>query len=289
MTSNTPRKRKKATTSTLRELYLYSGNECAFYDCTERLLDSDGAWIAEIAHIYGVEESGPRGEHCLDNDELRAASNLMLLCPNHHDRIDKDLNTYTVEYLQAMKQQHEDKYRKGINEIEHMIDLTTQQEIKYPVNFDAISDFKTLEENELAEKLEESKSFFDAIANLGPGLRDLIYIILSRGSLCADGDWASSKTDHVVRVLCSDINSHSNLRADDLKRRVEVLKDKGLLKVVEIEEDGSSVEYFTLCDPTGAHRGFDLFAELHRLGDKNGNIIKRAIMELDFTVFSEVN
>ena len=289
MTCNSPRKRKKPATTTLRELYLYSGNECAFYGCTERLLDSDGVWVAEIAHIYGVEEAGPRGEHCLDNDELRAPSNLMLLCLKHHEKIDREVTTYTVEYLQIMKQQHEDKFRKGINEIERLIDLTTQQEVKYPVNFDAISDFRTQKEKEFAEKLEESKPFFDAIANLRPGLRDLIYIILLRGSLCADGYWASSKTDHVVRVLCSDITSHSNLRVDDLKRRVEVLRDKGLLKVVEIEEDGSSVEYFTLCDPTGTHRGFDLFAELHRLGDKNDNIIKRAIMELDFTVFSEVN
>jgi len=74
----------------------------------------------------------PEVSTCLDNDELRAPSNLMLLCLKHHKIIDGDATTYTVEYLQIMKQQHEDKFRKGINEIERLIGLTTQTRNKVP-------------------------------------------------------------------------------------------------------------------------------------------------------------
>ncbi|MCZ0984166.1 hypothetical protein O1L60_46245 [Streptomyces diastatochromogenes] len=42
-----------------RELWILSGNECAFDPCTERLICEDGAFIGEVAHIHGVEPSSP--------------------------------------------------------------------------------------------------------------------------------------------------------------------------------------------------------------------------------------
>lgn len=44
-------KRLKPFTSVLRELYLKSGNECAFLDCDERMIQSDGTFIGEVCQL----------------------------------------------------------------------------------------------------------------------------------------------------------------------------------------------------------------------------------------------
>lgn len=63
-----------------RELWILSGNECAWADCKERLLAEDGAWIGEIAHIVGAEPGSARHDSSWTKEQLRDATNLVLLC-----------------------------------------------------------------------------------------------------------------------------------------------------------------------------------------------------------------
>lgn len=44
-------KRLAPTTDVTRDLYLRSGNRCAYPDCNQPLMRSDGVLVGEIAHI----------------------------------------------------------------------------------------------------------------------------------------------------------------------------------------------------------------------------------------------
>jgi hypothetical protein len=53
-------KRKAPDKDTLRELYLKSGNQCAFPACTRVMLNKDGVFVGQICHIEAAEEGGER-------------------------------------------------------------------------------------------------------------------------------------------------------------------------------------------------------------------------------------
>lgn len=60
-----------------------------------------------VAHIKALEDGGPRADPALSIADRNAIGNLLLVCPGCHDLIDKDVDTYTVEYLNRAKADHE--------------------------------------------------------------------------------------------------------------------------------------------------------------------------------------
>lgn len=93
-----------------RKLFARSGNRCTF---CRRLLTADGSppdrlvVLGEMAHIVAERPQGPRGASPVPLEERNRAENLILLCNNHHQLIDSQPQTYTVEKLRAMKEAHE--------------------------------------------------------------------------------------------------------------------------------------------------------------------------------------
>jgi hypothetical protein len=63
----------------------------------------------EMAHIYAFSENGPRST--IDKIEKNNIKNLLLACPNCHEKIDKGVQEkyYTVEFLQRSKKDHESR------------------------------------------------------------------------------------------------------------------------------------------------------------------------------------
>jgi hypothetical protein len=89
-----------------------SGNRCAFQNCRRRLTAEDSppdraVILGEIAHIVAESPDGPRGDSPLSLTERNKYENLILLCNVHHQLIDDQPQTYTVERLLQMKQDHE--------------------------------------------------------------------------------------------------------------------------------------------------------------------------------------
>jgi hypothetical protein len=96
----------------IKVLWARSGNRCAFIGCRASLVrdfrDATSSFpIGQMAHIVGEHESSPRGVSPLSDVLRNAYTNLILLCPNHHVEIDKDLDAYPVATLHAMKDEHE--------------------------------------------------------------------------------------------------------------------------------------------------------------------------------------
>jgi hypothetical protein len=95
-----------------RKLFVKSGNRCAFSEC-RRLLTADATpsddlvVLGEAAHIVGESARGPRGNSILSLSERNRYENLLLLCNLHHQLVDAQDQTYTVDRLLAVKEAHE--------------------------------------------------------------------------------------------------------------------------------------------------------------------------------------
>jgi hypothetical protein len=94
------------TFTTLRELFVHSGNQCAFPGCTRRLVNARAQWVGEVCHIEAAMPGGERFNAGMTNEERREAANLTLMCHEHHVETN-DVAEFTVERLKEFKAQHE--------------------------------------------------------------------------------------------------------------------------------------------------------------------------------------
>lgn len=108
-------RRRNYSSKTIKILFTLSGNQCAVPDCNEPVIalrteKSDALVVGQIAHIYAISEDGPRGKKGLTEKDLNQVSNLILLCPTHHVKIDGQHETYPATILIDWKTRHERKY-----------------------------------------------------------------------------------------------------------------------------------------------------------------------------------
>ena len=104
----------------LRELYIKSGNECAYPGCHNVLVDENGNFVGEVCHIEAAMPGGERFNPNMTNEDRRSFGNLMLMCHQHHVVTD-DVEKYTVEKLKEMKRNHEAKYSGIIGQMMNSI------------------------------------------------------------------------------------------------------------------------------------------------------------------------
>lgn len=94
--------------ATIKRLFAVSGNRCAFPRCSQHLVDqSSGKVVGRICHIKAASPGGPRYDASQTEDQRHGFENLVIACPVHHDVIDDDPESYTVERLQKIKATHE--------------------------------------------------------------------------------------------------------------------------------------------------------------------------------------
>ena len=94
---------------------------CSFPGCrVECYVDGqatiNGTIFGKIAHIVAHSDAGPRAKASLPVSERNAYENLILLCANHHDIVDGDDVTYTVEHLRRIKADHEQWVRSRLQD-----------------------------------------------------------------------------------------------------------------------------------------------------------------------------
>lgn len=119
--------RLQPTPKVVKRLFALSGNQCAYPDCKEKIVDEHGSVIGEICHIEAAEEGGERYNKFSDDEYRRSFDNLVLLCSNHHKKTD-NISEYTVEKLKKIKTQHEDQNN---NSNYRASDKTINQAIQY--------------------------------------------------------------------------------------------------------------------------------------------------------------
>ena len=98
----------KPSLATVKRLFAVSGNRCAFPECKVFLVDEvSGKVTGRICHIKAHSPKGPRYDPTQTESERSGFQNLILMCPIHHDVIDTDVGTYSVDRLKLMKMNHE--------------------------------------------------------------------------------------------------------------------------------------------------------------------------------------
>lgn len=101
-------------TKTIKRLFAVSGNRCAFPKCQSTLVDTDtGKVTGRICHIRGFRPGSSRYDPQQSEAERHGYENLLLMCPSHHDVVDSDPESYTVERLGEIKSRHEALYAGG--------------------------------------------------------------------------------------------------------------------------------------------------------------------------------
>lgn len=98
-----------ATPAVRTRLYRDSLGSCAIPSCFTELQPSGkgGQHIAKAAHIVGEKDGSARFDPSVSLGDRNKLENLILMCPTHHDMIDADEETWTVERLRSLKAAHE--------------------------------------------------------------------------------------------------------------------------------------------------------------------------------------
>ena len=101
----------KVPPKVVTQLWVRAGGRCQFRGCNQALWRDDLTQReinnAYIAHIVADSPDGPRGDVELSPKLAKDFSNLMLLCPTHHNQIDRYVEEYPVELLLQYKHEHE--------------------------------------------------------------------------------------------------------------------------------------------------------------------------------------
>jgi hypothetical protein len=105
--------RRKYPRPDLKLLFGLAAGRCALPHCRQRVYADATEFdeikvIGKIAHIIAHSPGGPRFDPIYPAEKLDRYDNWILLCGNHHDAIDLQPNTYTVEMLRNLKKDHED-------------------------------------------------------------------------------------------------------------------------------------------------------------------------------------
>lgn len=72
--------------------------------------------IGQQAHIVAEQPNGPRGKSILSVQERNSYHNLILLCSEHHIKIDNCVEDYPAEKLYLIKSRHELWVKENLSE-----------------------------------------------------------------------------------------------------------------------------------------------------------------------------
>lgn len=270
-------KRLTPTRNVVRRLYLLSGNECAEPSCKNVLIDANQTMIGEIAHIASVKPTAKRFDAKMTNEDRRAFSNLLLLCPNHHTQVDGENSPHTTRQLKKWKADHERRFEAAEQT------LLKRFETRYPDAIDELSPtvpktFKafvaTMGEYGLTDEEIEPNSLkvstYAADLQKAPEEhRDLMLSIL-KGALARE----SFSFDR-PSLLCDEVISSLNVSGSALKRIVPTLQKYGLAWFNEDFDNNPTVELKNPCDEVS-------WAAIADFADQRGIPLERFVIEIQF-------
>lgn len=224
--------------TTLRTLFLRSGNQCAFPDCNVELINSYNQYVGNVCHIEAAEKGGERYNPSQSDEDRRAYSNLILLCANHH-KITNDVNMYTAQKLHSMKSTHENKvYGKNIseNKFAAFVNSTHGETINLPQNLNNIqsSVLEYFQDYELPALVQHAQIYFSHFSGVPEATRTFYAQILL----------ISESTDHCTIIDIRKTPQYLNVNEQDLHVHYSILQNAGLLSEQMIDDDSYPVRVY---------------------------------------------
>lgn len=279
-------KRLPPKPETLRKLYILSGNMCAMPNCTNVLIDKDGTWLGEVAHIHAASDGGPRANTSLSQEERRDAENLILLCRNCHRKIDKNVEQYPAETLIKIKERHESTYIKGLEQAE-LKDCMDEYTTKLPDSLGAWGIMRSDEEYEDARKSLENVT--DRLAVVPLSTREFLVKCLRRSS--------RSKYPHrreELRVNAEEIRQAISVKGRQISRKtiaehVKILENYGFACFEE--KDNWETGYIIFGDDASVLYTAHRIAEYEQTVRSDGflSTLETILVRLDFSSFESAS
>lgn len=236
--SDSKPKRLAPRPETLRELFLKSGNLCAFSNCTSLMMDVNGTFIGQLCHIEAAEEGGERFNPRMSNEERRSASNLMLMCYAHH-QVTNDERKYPVKKLVQMKLDHERRFSAPDRAIlERLIDWTTVDTPLGVKNLRRVNEVLEWGHSsaELQEALAELNGYVDLLQRVPIDVRRFIGAIAQRMNRVRNTSAVSSE-QFGTKILIADVKAAFRLSDSSIRQKISQLDSYDIGDFDEIETD----------------------------------------------------
>lgn len=267
-------KRLKPTVEVLRELYLKSGNQCAFPGCYNAMIDDNGIFIGQICHIEAAEPSGERFNPNMTNEERRAFDNLMLMCYEHHV-VTNDVTKYPVSELKRMKREHEDKFSDILQKMRNsVIDYGIVNQYSKVVTCKKLSDvmgFGCTDEENL-ENANVLNVLIGKLKDVPIETRYLLAIMVARSY--------DDKFGGCV-VSLHEIEAATGKEPSFILNHIEILKRRGVISEPETDEYGCP-----FCNLYGDfNTGWNYWEDIRDFCKRTGEPITNICVELNFSVF----
>lgn len=236
-----PVKRLNPTFSTKRQLYILSGNECAYPNCPHKMLDEYDHFIGQICHIEAAEINGQRFNPKQTNEQRRQISNLMLMCPTHHT-VTNNVIQYPVDKLKRLKADHEAKVREKkvtVDLPDSFIDFGLEESLLLPANLNALGiDLTDYDHNFFNDSLDYIKK----VADLPRTTRSFYFRVLYRSFIVDEYSigFDPREIKLYLRISDSDIDTHAS-----------ILQNAGLLSELDIDDSVRPIKvryWFTTFD-----------------------------------------
>jgi hypothetical protein len=196
-------------------LFADSGGYCQNPDCNENLFltigDSD-FHIAEMAHIISAGDSGPRSDISVSKIDKGSFSNLILLCPTCHTKIDKAELEFPDGLIRNWKKEHS----KKINEIFNIKQYKNRNEARQSVlpilneNKTIFDIYGPMTDERFNPESEMPKMWLSKIRqNILPNNRKLLRILDSNYNLLTDEEIkiAEKFRQHVLDLELKHLNN----------------------------------------------------------------------------------
>ena len=228
----------------LRELFLKSGNLCAFPGCHELMMDADGLFVGQVCHIEAAEPGGERFNASMTNEERRAVSNLLLMCYPHHIKTN-DLNAFPVRKLRDMKADHERRFshpdRAMLLQLQDWTDTDIPKEPTSLRRFNVVVGWR-LTDVELEEPLAELTAHITKFRTVPIETRRFLGAVVARAHKMRDQP-VVNRRGFGVKIALDDILSALRLSDEAAGRSVTALSNYGLGDFHEVENEGFGPQY----------------------------------------------
>ncbi len=266
-------KRKQPDLETIKQLFVKSGNECAFPGCTQRIINQAGDFIAQICHIEAAEEGGERFNKDMNNDTRAAFPNLMLMCYEHHV-ITNNVEKYTVPVLQEMKADHEAKYtlapEKIFNAIVDEASHTVSSTPKTFARFNSVFGWDANPE-QVASEVEEVAELLTRLREVPVRTRQLLISIVRRAGKGNSSSGCSTVPFTEIVTACS-------LEPSDVYDQVKIL-DRYRIAYHDYSAADNTEE---ICLRMIGQGPWDIWTEIKEFCAKTGHTLDEFIIGLRF-------
>ncbi|MDG2522899.1 hypothetical protein P7B02_15290 [Caulobacter segnis] len=283
MGSGEPR-RKAHTKEVIREIFAKSGNLCAMPGCNTLMVTAKGEFIGQICHIEGVK--GERRREGMDEDELAAVPNLVLLCYPHHVETNNEVE-WPVARMRQMKADHEGLFTDATTRmLEVYIDGTArggQTKAVTVERFCKVLDWPPEEEHRL-ETADEINHLFDQVAKLDLKTRGFICAVVERAEKVRETDNVQEERGTLL-LRWDDFTAAYNVADEHVKRRVEALSAHRLGGPDQMEIDERTTDAIALY---GTKNGWSFWSALGQFCALERESVQSIVVELDLSRLDEL-